>query len=964
MVRRCSECGADVPEGRETCGRCETAALSGEPGTAGVDAAPISTPDSGGASQDEVETLAEETEATARSGRSERAPAPATLAGRYRLIQRLGAGGGGEVHRAYDSELDREVALKLLSTEASEKSITRFRREVGVAQELNHPGLVRVYDIGREKDRYYLSMQLVHGQSLSARLHEAGPLPVAEARKLFLEVCDAVRYLHSAGIVHRDIKPANVLLDSETGHALLADFGLARQAVDRDGDDTEIAGTPGYMAPEVMLGEPPSVSTDIYGLGATFYAVLTGKKAHEGSAWSEILLKKREEAPTLRRLRPEVPPELAFVVEECLHPDPRRRFASVDEVIEALELSGAPRWKRLWIRTRRRRRVPALVLAAVAVLALIGTGVWAASEAGRAVEVTVEGERLVGLNRFGGAAWQRSYDAESVGVETWPDTCGAPVLYHVIETNNSPGSRLHRHNHLLTQRGAEVFDSAPLDTRGLGFFDPRREFSGTVSFDVVRWSRCQGPSDTAALPLFASNDPWYFSVFGLHDPDRGSSVSFAFSGRVISVAASQVPGQPLRYGIVAGNHELLHTSALAILPASGLAGANPPRMVDQTFENNNLYSYTLLPADHKTYGVDALIAEPDGSWRVCTADDRCEAIDRFGNRAAALREHPDTDAEMLLHERMERFRRLSEIDLSRRRGAYPAADEGYRELAAIPAGDSIEQAALHFVGARIAAALGDLDAVVARSRASQDLWQTTEDAALVRAEARIIAGRHGDALRDLHAAQGQRSATIYNVTKWRFFSAWLSGDHVLARRLVDDIDFPVLQARLRAFVLIADGEPAQALELLDPWVEHFVRDRVQLLRALALVDLNRTDEARQALEAEVERHPWLRDEADGISLAADLVDGRDIAPERAEAILAEAERRGRREMESRLLLARVRLEVAEAFARAGETERAREVLGDLDADHPGITVLARARQLLESLEARPAAGTSSGERGG
>jgi tetratricopeptide (TPR) repeat protein len=361
----------------------------------------------------------------------------------------------------------------------------------------------------------------------------------------------------------------------------------------------------------------------------------------------------------------------------------------------------------------------------------------------------------------------------------------------------------------------------------------------------------------------------------------------------------------------------------------------------------------LLEADHKTYGVNAVVAEPDGSWRVCTPDDRCEAIDRFGNRAAVRRDNAGADPETLWRDRMERFRRLSEVDLSRRRGAYEAADEGYRALAAGPFGDSVEEAALHLVGARIAAALGDLRAVVRRSTRSQELWDVTEDAALVRAEARIVAGQHEDAMRDLHAAQGQRAATIYNVTKWRFFSAWLNGEHVLAERLCDEIDFPVLKARLRGFVLIENGLPARALSLLDPWAGHFVRERVQLLRALALVDLGRIDEARRALEAEVDRHPWLRGEADAISLAADLAERRPVDPERASAILVETERRGRRDMEARMLVARVRVEVADALLRAEHTLEARAVLDGVSADHSGTALLARARRLRESLSGPP-----------
>jgi len=884
----------------------------------------------------------------ARSSRAE-LPSPAELvAGRYRLLAPLGAGGGGTVYRALDRELDREVALKLL-TGASEKSIARFRREVGLAQELSHPGVVRVYDLGRDGDLYYLSMQLVEGKSLSARLRDEGPLPIAEARELFLQLCDAVRYLHAAGILHRDIKPANVLLDATTGRALLADFGLARQALDPASEQTEIAGTPGYMAPEAMLGEPPSVATDIYGLGATFYAALTGKRAVDGASWGKILARGREGLTTIRTARADVPPDLAFVVDTCLQADPRARFASVTEVIDALEVSAGSRWQRAWLRARRRRGRRVLVAVSAALLVAGGAGVWAVRARGRVVEVKLDGHTVHGLNRFGGIVWQRTYGGDKVTLEIWPAACGQPARAHVIETSEATTATWRRHTHLLTLSGEELFDSTPLDGKDLGFRDPRRESSGTLVFDVLRWSRCQAP-DPSLLPVMAWNEPWYASVLGIQRPGRAPGVTFSFSGRVLSIAASV--GAPASYAMVAGNHELLHTSAFAIVRADNVEGANPPRMVDQAFERSGLWSYTLLPLEIRTYGQDAVIAEADGSWRVCTTDDRCEVLDRFGNLASELRDHPGVSPEVLMRERMDRFRRLSEIDLSRRRGAHDVAEEGYRELAATTSGSTVEQAAVHLVGARIAIARGDLEAVVARTTRSERLWSVTQDAALLRASARVAAGQHAEALRDLEAAEGRRAAARYNTTKTRFVSAWLTGDHVLAVRLLDSIDFPVVQARLRALTLIEDGEPARALAALDPWAAYFARERVQLARALALADLGRGEEARRAIELELERHPWLRTDADGVGLTLDVAAGRPVPAERAAAILVDAERRGRQDLDARLLLARIRIDAAEALTRAGQPAQARRALADIEADHPGTALRARAARLTAALSSR------------
>jgi tetratricopeptide (TPR) repeat protein len=562
------------------------------------------------------------------------------------------------------------------------------------------------------------------------------------------------------------------------------------------------------------------------------------------------------------------------------------------------------------------------------------------------VEVKLDGHTVQGLNRFGGVAWERMYGGDKVALETWPAACGQPARSHITETAESTTATWRHHTHLLTLDGEELFDSTPLDGKDLGFRDPRRESSGTLVFDVLRWSRCQAP-EPAALPVVAWNAPWYASVLGISRPGREIGVSFSFSGRVLSIAASV--SSPASYAVVAGNHELLHTSAFAIVRADGLDGANPPRMVDQAMGRSALVSYTLLPLEIRTYGQDAVIAEADGSWKVCTPDDRCEVLDRFGNLASELRAHPGVDPEALLRDRMDRFRRLSEIDLSRRRGAYDIAEEGYRALAATPSGSAVEQAAIHLIGAQIAVARGDLEAVVARATQSEQLWSVTQDAALLRASARAAAGQYTEALRDLEAAEGRRAAARYNTTKTRFVIAWLTGDHDLAARLLDSIDFPVVQARLRALTLIEDGEPARALALLDPWTAYDARERVQLERALALVDLGRADEARRAVELELDRHPWLRVDANGVTLAIDVAAGRPVAAERVAAILVDADRRGRQDLDARMLLPRIRIDAAEALGRAGQLGEARQALAGVEADHPGTGLRARATRLTTAL---------------
>jgi eukaryotic-like serine/threonine-protein kinase len=256
-----------------------------------------------------------------------RAPESARLlANRYRLMERIDKGGAGEVWRARDEKLDRDVAIKLLGPEADDAFRARFADEARRAAAVVHPNVVTVFDEGRDGADAFMVMELVQGKTLREIVAERGPLPAHEVARLIRQVAAALDAAHAAGVVHCDVKPANVIVDRE-GVAKLTDFGIARAA--RDRDEQELLGTARYIAPERVEGGPVTARTDVYGLGLVAYELLTGMPAFDG-ATSEELVRKRlvGPPPSLRLGRVGIDERLDAIVGRALATLPDRRYAS------------------------------------------------------------------------------------------------------------------------------------------------------------------------------------------------------------------------------------------------------------------------------------------------------------------------------------------------------------------------------------------------------------------------------------------------------------------------------------------------------------------------------------------------------------------------------------------------------------------------------------------------------------
>ena len=269
-----------------------------------------------------------------------------TKIGKYEIVAQLGAGGMGEVYRARDMHLDRNVAIKILRPAFSDNDrLQRFEQEARSASALNHPNIVTIYELGRDGASPYIAMELVEGKTLR-ELVASGLLPVRKAIEIAVQVAEGLAKAHEAGITHRDLKPENLMVSHE-GFVKILDFGLAKltspKGAPSDLSTTSLTpsglvlGTVGYMSPEQADGRQPDFRSDQFSFGLVLYEIVTGKRAFRRSTAAETMVAiLREQPEPMGSLNPEAPPPLCWVVERCLAKEPEKRYFSTGDLARDL----------------------------------------------------------------------------------------------------------------------------------------------------------------------------------------------------------------------------------------------------------------------------------------------------------------------------------------------------------------------------------------------------------------------------------------------------------------------------------------------------------------------------------------------------------------------------------------------------------------------------------------------------
>jgi serine/threonine protein kinase len=275
--------------------------------------------------------------------------------GHYEVIALLGAGGMGEVYRARDTSLGREVALKVLPPSCSDDAdhIRRFTQEAQAAAALNHPNILAVYQIGQERELTYIISELLEGETLRERMR-SGPLPVRKALDYALQVAHGLAAAHDKGIIHRDLKPENIFITGD-GRVKILDFGLAKLTRPEEAPSAEhatmsaateagkVLGTVGYMSPEQVRGKPVDARSDLFSFGVILYEMLSGERAFHGDSSADILSAiLREEPPELTASNSAIPPALQRIVRHCLEKNPQERFQSARDLAFQLADVSSP----------------------------------------------------------------------------------------------------------------------------------------------------------------------------------------------------------------------------------------------------------------------------------------------------------------------------------------------------------------------------------------------------------------------------------------------------------------------------------------------------------------------------------------------------------------------------------------------------------------------------------------------
>ncbi len=329
MTVECPACRAQNPSSASVCQQCNR--------PIDVAAKPAGAPEAANGAPRRPE---------APKTRPARAPLPAgtVLAGRYEIQKTLGEGGMGAVYQALDRELDRVVAVKVVRPELAghREVLHRFKQELILARQITHRNIIRIFDLGADNGRPFITMEFVEGTNLRAMLAERGKFSPAEATAIIHQVMEGLEAAHAEGVIHRDLKPQNIIVDPH-GRVCLMDFGIARSMeVDGMTRTGVLVGTPDYMSPEQAMGEKLDTRSDLFSAGVLFYELLTGVQPyHEKTMMATLVKRTTEKAIPPRKLDAGIPQHVSEIVSRCLEIDRNLRYQTAGEIIRDLDQAKA-----------------------------------------------------------------------------------------------------------------------------------------------------------------------------------------------------------------------------------------------------------------------------------------------------------------------------------------------------------------------------------------------------------------------------------------------------------------------------------------------------------------------------------------------------------------------------------------------------------------------------------------------
>jgi eukaryotic-like serine/threonine-protein kinase len=457
--------------------------------------------------------------------------------GRYQLLGPIGRGAMGVVWKARDPKLDRVVALKLIAAGrfADAREVERFRKEAQAAARLSHPNAVPVHDVGEHDGQPYFTMELVEGESLAGMVRGA-PLAPERAAGYVRAVADAIASAHALGIVHRDLKPSNIIVD-RLDRARVTDFGLARRVdLEADASLPAAVGTPSYMPPEQATGRPADHRSDVYGLGAILYELVTGRPPFLADSAIDTLRQVVEADPAPPRLlNRKVPPDLQTLCLKCLAKEPERRYPTATALVEELGrfLAGEPiqarplsRAARLARWTRRNPTLATLGATLAALLALL------------AVAAVLTRQDTVQANAFAARGVASSL---LLRLRTWGDRLAVaaadPALVAAARARDQPA---------MERRLAALGASGTLPSDTIFMLDPTGK-------GFARW-----PRDDRFIGVDSGRRDYFKGTLG-HGPGDPLHVSAAYQSRIDGrlkfalSAAVRDPGGDLRAVLVASS---------------------------------------------------------------------------------------------------------------------------------------------------------------------------------------------------------------------------------------------------------------------------------------------------------------------------------------------------------------------------------------------------------------------------